>query len=163
MTRAPETTENTETPETLEGAASPETEARIRASFARQSMMRTLGAELDHVGDGVVRVVSPILEGVRQQQGTAHAGLAFSIADTAAGYAALTRIEAGMEVVTAEMKINLIAPIVGTRLIAIGRVVKAGRRLAVVTAQVWAEDDAGGRRLVALMQGTMVPVPGETG
>jgi acyl-coenzyme A thioesterase PaaI-like protein len=58
---------------------------------------------------------------------------------------------------TVEMKINLIAPTVGQRLIATGTVEKAGRRLTVVTARVEVEAD-GLRRVVALMQGTMIPV-----
>jgi uncharacterized protein (TIGR00369 family) len=61
------------------------------------------------------------------------------------------------EVLTVEMKINLVAPAAGDRLIATGRVVKAGRRLTVVTAEVEVETD-GTRRTVALLQGTMLPV-----
>ena len=63
----------------------------------------------------------------------------------------------GAEVVTVEMKINLLAPGVGARLVAEGRVVKAGRRIVVVAADVWAEGPAG-RKQVATMLGTMVPV-----
>ena len=55
------------------------------------------------------------------------------------------------------MKINLLAPAVGARLVAEGRVVKAGRRIVVVAADVWAEGPAG-RKQVATMLGTMVPV-----
>jgi acyl-coenzyme A thioesterase PaaI-like protein len=59
------------------------------------------------------------------------------------------------------MKINLLAPAVGVRLIARGRVVKPGRRLVVVIAEVEAEAADGTRRLIAVLQGTMVPVDPE--
>lgn len=131
---------------------------RIYQSFAAQSMMQTLGAELITVEDGLVRIAAPILPGSRQQQGFGHAGLTFSIGDSAAGYAALTVFPQDQEVVTAEIKINLLAPARGDRLIATGRVVKPGKRLCVVTSEVHAETD-GELTLIAILQGTMVPVP----
>jgi uncharacterized protein (TIGR00369 family) len=132
--------------------------ARIYKSFATQSMMQTLGAELIEVDDGLIRIASPILRGSLQQQGFGHAGLTFSIGDSAAGYAALTLLPLDREVVTAEIKINLLAPARGDRLIATGRVVKSGKRICVVTSEVHAETD-GVLTLIAILQGTMVPVP----
>lgn len=131
---------------------------RIYASFAAQSMMATLGAEIVELSAGFVKIAAPILPGARQQQGFGHAGLTFSIGDSAAGYAALSMMALDREVVTAEIKINLLAPARGDRLVATGRVVKPGKRLSVVTAEVHAED-AGGTTLIAVLQGTMVPVP----
>ena len=52
-------------------------------------------------------------------------------ADSACGYAALTMMDAGAEVLTVEFKINLLAPAAGERLLARGRVVRAGRTLVV--------------------------------
>lgn len=136
----------------------PEDIARIRSSFAAQSMMNTLGATLAEVEHGCVTIHAPILAGSRQQQGFGHAGLTFSIGDSAAGYAALSTLPLDMEVVTAEIKINLLAPARGDLLIAVGKVVKPGRRLCVVTSEVFAR--AGGTdTLIAVLQGTMVPVP----
>jgi uncharacterized protein (TIGR00369 family) len=136
----------------------PEALARVTDSFAAQTMMQTLGAELTEITPGLVRITAPILPGTRQQQGFGHAGLTFSIGDSAAGYAALTMLPLDMEVVTAEIKINLLAPARGDRLIATGRVIKPGKRLSVVTAEVHAEHD-GQQTLIAILQGTMVPVP----
>ncbi|WP_239520560.1 PaaI family thioesterase [Pseudooceanicola aestuarii] len=131
---------------------------RIENSFARQTMMQTFGARLREIAQGRVVITAPILPIATQQQGHGHAALSFAIGDTAAGYAALTALEPGMEVVTAEIKINLLAPARGDLLIATGRLEKAGRRLCVVTARVQARDGAG-LRDVALLQGTMAPVP----
>ena len=131
---------------------------RIYDSFAAQSMMATLGAKLCDVSDGNVRIEAPILPGALQQQGFGHAGLTFSIGDSAAGYAALTCLSLDMEVVTAEIKINLMAPARGEKLIAVGKLVKPGKRLCVVTSEVFAVEN-GEEKLIAILQGTMVPVP----
>lgn len=143
-------------------ALTPATAARIRASFARQSLMTSFGATITSLAPGRCEISAPILAHARQQHDVGHAGLTFALGDTAAGYAALSLMPEGTEVMTAEMKINLLAPAAGNRLVAIGRVVKAGRRLSVVTAEVMAETDAGpgstSRRLIAILQGTMVPV-----
>lgn len=146
----------------------PELERRIRDSFGRQSMMATFGAEIVALATGECRIAAPILPGALQQHGFGHAALTFALGDTAAGYAALGLMAAGAEVLTAEMKVNLLAPARGDRLEAHGRVVRSGRRLVVVTAEVWAVGPAiarenpaarGGRRhtIIAIFQGTMIP------
>ena len=134
-------------------------ERRVRESFAKQTMMQTLGAEIIDVQPGLVRVTAPVLPGAMQQQGFGHAGLTFSLGDTAAGYAALSLMPPDRDVLTAEIKINLLAPAVGDLLIATGRVIKPGRRLMVVSAEVHARQ-ADKLTLIAILQGTMVPVDG---
>ncbi|WP_297767726.1 PaaI family thioesterase [uncultured Roseovarius sp.] len=136
---------------------SPDIERSIRDSFAAQSMMATLGATLATVSEGLVSIEAPILPGSRQQHGFAHAGLTFALGDSAAGYAALSVMPHGVEVLTTEMKINLLAPARGPRLIARGRVIKPGRRLVIVQADVYAQDDSVETH-VALLTGTMIPV-----
>jgi uncharacterized protein (TIGR00369 family) len=130
---------------------------RIRDSFNRQSMMTTIGAQLLGVSPGHCLLRAPIGPHVLQQHGAAHAALAFALGDSAAGYAALTTMPQGAEVLTVEMKINLLAPAVGEALEAEGRVIRAGRRLTIVTAEVFALTGSH-RKPVALLQGTMIPV-----
>ena len=137
----------------------PDFEADVRASFARQGMMRTLGAALVAVAPGRVAIAAPIRPETSQQHGYAHAGLGWALGDTAAGYSALSLLPRRFDVLTVEMKANLLAPAAGLRLLAEGRVVRAGRRLIVVAAEVHAEAEGGARRHVATMLGTMIPVP----
>ncbi|WP_339987992.1 PaaI family thioesterase [Gymnodinialimonas ulvae] len=131
---------------------------RINQSFARQDMMNTLGARIDKIDTGKVVLTMQIAPFMSQQHGAVHAGATFALGDSASGYAALTVMEPTVEVMTAEMKINLLAPAVGARLIASGRVVKAGKRLIVTQCDIEAEDENGARKVVAILQGTMVPV-----
>lgn len=139
---------------------------RIADSFAAQSLMATLGARLQSVREGEVRIVLPWADHLSQQQGFVHAGAISSVLDSACGYAALTRAPAGCEVVTAEFKINLVRPAVGAHFVAIGRVQHAGQRLTVCSGEVLAcavpLDEATAQspmKVVALMQATVVNVP----
>lgn len=134
---------------------------RIQRSFDAQGLMATLGARLQHVQAGEVHIALPFSTHLSQQMGFLHAGAVTSIVDSACGYAALTQARAGMEVVTAEFKINLMRPGIGERFLAIGKVQNAGRLLTVCTGEVRAY--AGGAdeafKVIALMQATIVNVP----
>lgn len=134
-----------------------DTEARVRASFARQGLMRTLGATLESVAPGAVEISIRPIDAISQQHGFVHAGAVTSIADSAAGYASLTRMPPGTGVLSVELKINLLAPARGDRIIARGRVVKAGRTLTVAQSEVFAEAD-GEETMVALLTATMMAV-----
>ena len=86
---------------------------RVTRSFESQSMMKTLGARIHKVEKGKVTIEAPLFPSTLQQQGYVHAGLTFSIGDTAAGYSALTLLPDDQEVMTAEIKINLLTPAEG--------------------------------------------------
>jgi uncharacterized protein (TIGR00369 family) len=130
---------------------------RIAESFARQSMMTSLQAKLIEADAGRCVIHAPVLAGFQQQHGAAHAAVAFALGDSAAGYAALTLLPEGQEVMTVEMKINLLSPAIGQRLEAAGEVVRNGRRLSVVRAEVVAVADEK-RKTIAVLQGTMIGV-----
>jgi uncharacterized protein (TIGR00369 family) len=135
---------------------------RIRSSFAQQGLMSTLGATLGTVSQGVVEIAIRPHAGISQQHGFVHAGALSAIADSAAGYAALTLMPAGTGVLSAEFKINLLAPAVGERIVARGRVVKAGRTLTVAQSEVFAES-RGQEKLVAVLTATLMTVEGHEG
>lgn len=120
---------------------------RVAGEFARQGFMALLGAELLSVAPGAVSIRLPLRPELSQQHGHAHAGAAWAIADSAAGFAAQSLMAPGDGVVTVELKINLLAPARGKALIARGRVLRAGRTLTVGQAEV-----------VALADGTETPV-----
>ena len=137
-------------------------EERIRTSFAKQGLMRTLGATLGNISPGVVEIALRPAPAISQQHGFIHAGAISAIADTAAGYAALSLMPRGRGVLTTEFKINLVAPAVGDRILARGRVVKAGRTLTLAQTEVFAES-GGQQKLVALLTATMMSVDGRDG
>jgi uncharacterized protein (TIGR00369 family) len=77
-----------------------------------------------------------------------------AIADVTCGYTALTVVPEGQEVLTAEVKINLLRPVLSQKIITVGSIVKAGRTLVITEAKV---RDAESGKLLAKMLGTMVP------
>lgn len=131
--------------------------SKIRTSFAKQSMMTTMGAEIADISEGRVTLHAPVLAQCQQQHGFGHAALTFGLGDSAAGYSALSVMPLEAEVLTSEMKIHLLASAQGDRLEAVGLVVKPGKRLVIVQAEVYAIQGPI-RTQIALMTGTMVPV-----
>ena len=137
----------------------PELHQRIHDSFMRQGMMQHLGARLVSVKLGMVELSLPFSERVTQQQGGYHGGAMGALADVAAGYAGLTVAPPDSEVTTVEYKINFLAAFQGGHLHAIGKVVRAGKRIIVTTAEVSHHAPDGQVRDCALMQQTLAPVP----
>jgi len=137
-------------------------EERIRSSFAKQGLMTTLGAVLEHIAPGQVEIAIRPTAALSQQHGFTHAGAVSAIADSAAGYAALTVMPRGTGVLTTEFKINFLAPAAGDRIVARGRVVKAGRTLTVAQSEVFAER-AGQEKLIALLTATIMTVTDREG
>ncbi len=133
-------------------------ESRIRASFGRQRVMQTIGARIERISTGEVRIELPFSPSLTQQHGYLHAGIVGIIADSACGYAAYTLMPADSEVLSVEYKINFLSPARGQTFVATGRVVKPGRTLTVCAGDVWAHND-GEPKLVATMQATMIRVP----
>lgn len=124
--------------------------------------MRTIGATLGAISPGSVEIVLVPVPAISQQHGFVHAGAVTAIADSAAGYAALSLMPEGRGVLSVEYKINLLAPAVGDRIVARGSVVRAGRTLTVAQAEVFAVT-GGEERLIALLTATMTTVEGRDG
>ena len=129
---------------------------KVAKSFESQAFMRTIGAKLESVDEGRVVISVELKPSMMQQHGFGHAGVTFSIGDSAAGYAALTKMGLRQEVLTSEMKIHLLSPADDKILKAVGSVLKLGKRLLVVQSNIYSVGDKN-EKLVATMLGTMVP------
>lgn len=140
-----------------------EIEARVRASFERQKMMRTIGAELTLVTPGMVEIEMAYAEALTQQHGFLHAGVISAALDSACGYAAFSLMPADAAVLTIEFKINLLAPGKGERFLFRGSVTKPGRTILVADGQAYAYTEEGEAKLIATMTGTMMAVVGRQG
>jgi uncharacterized protein (TIGR00369 family) len=135
--------------------SNPDFAARVHESFAEQEFMNTLDAELAVVLPGEVAIHMPYSYTLTQQDGFLHAGVVTAIADSACGYAAMTLMPEGAEVLSVEFKVNLLSPAVGEGFIAHGEVIKPGRTLTVCRGEVVAIKD-GEEKLVMTMQATMI-------
>ena len=135
----------------------PAFEKRVRASFARQRVMQTIGARLVRVSPGEVEIALPFREDLTQQHGFLHAGVVSTIADSACGYAAYSLMPSDAAVLTIEYKVNFLSPAQGDRMIARARVTKAGRTVTVCTCDVMIVKD-GREQIVATMLNTLMTV-----
>jgi len=136
---------------------------RVQASFTRQGMMATLGAELVSVEPGRVEMLIRHDERLTQQHGFMHAGVVTSVLDTACGYAAYSVMQPDAAVLTASFTVNLLAPAAGERFAIVGEVVRAGRTLIVCRGDAFVDGD---KRPFAIMQATMTALynrPGMSG
>lgn len=128
---------------------------RIQSSFDQQDFMQTLGAKIEKIEEGKVIISCNFQESLTQQNGFFHAGVMTSIVDSACGYAALTQMPEGKDVLSVEFKMNLLRPAKTPKLMAIGQVIKSGRTLTVCEGWVYNEDQS---KLLCKMTATMIAV-----
>lgn len=135
-------------------ARNPSFVEEVKNSFAEQSIMKLIGAELARVEPGVVEISLPYRRDLTQQDGYLHAGIITTIADSAAGYAAYSLMPEGSGVLSVEFKVNLLRPAQGEKFLARAEVIKPGKKLTVVRADVFGIQGME-RTLVATLLGTM--------
>ena len=135
---------------------------RVRASFARQGAMATIGATLAEVVPGRAVIELPWAASLTQQHGFLHAGMVATALDSACGYAGFSLMPPEAAVLTIEFKINLLAPAKGQRFRMEGQVIKPGRTITVVEGRAYAVDD-GREKLIATMHATLMAIFGRDG
>ena len=138
------------------------TRSRILDSFSRQSFMAHLGATLSRVEPGLVELRVSRRDDLLQQHGFLHAGVVSALLDSSCGYAALTRMEPGVGVMSVEFKVNLLVPAAGEHFLVRGSVLKAGRTIVVCRGEAFSTDGSE-PRLIAAMQASMMAVRGREG
>jgi uncharacterized protein (TIGR00369 family) len=138
--------------------APPGFEARIAAAFARQGFMGLLGAHLVSVEPGRCAIELPFRPDLTQHHGFLHAGVMTTLADNACGFAAMTLVPPGAEILSVEFKINFLRPGAGVAALARGEVIRPGRSLTTCRADVWARREDGEEVLAATMLATMMVV-----
>ena len=135
----------------------PNYEARVRSSFEKQNVMKTIGAVLTKVAPGEVVIELSYDASLTQQHGYLHAGIVTTVVDSACGYAAYTLMTPASEVLTIEYKVNFMAPARGERFKGIGKVLRSGRTITVCSGDVVAIENGKGK-VVATMLATMISV-----
>lgn len=137
-------------------------ESKVRSSFDRQKVMRTLGIKISNLRPGLVELEMPFSEAYTQQHGFLHAGIVTTAMDSACGYAAFSLMKAGAAVLTVEFKTNFIAPAKGKRFLFRGEVLKPGKTLTVCEARAYGIAGES-EKLIASMSGTLMSIYGREG
>jgi uncharacterized protein (TIGR00369 family) len=128
----------------------------VRTHFAQQGLMTLYGASLTEITPGRVVIDLPTNPALIQHQGRIHGGVIGAIADSAGGFAALTLMPAGSDVVTVEYKINFMRAATG-HLRAIGEVIRPGKTITVAR-MICESGTPGALETCAVVQATFMRV-----
>ena len=145
---------------TVFNSPDPDFQQRMHSSFGRQGFLHHLGVKMIDLQPGYCEMEVAFGDQLSQQHGYFHGGLVATVADVAGGYAAFSLTESHASMVTAEFKINYLAPARGERLIARGTVIKPGKTLTVAQSEVVCIRD-GAETVCAIALATYMALPGK--
>jgi uncharacterized protein (TIGR00369 family) len=111
--------------------------ARVQELFGQVRYATFLGIELSEVSRGLVTMHLDAREELRQVNDVLHGGSIASLIDTAAAFAVITVLDAGQSATTSDLTIHFLRPVDSGRVAATAKVLRSGRRLVVVTVDVF--------------------------
>lgn len=118
--------------------------------MASCNFLNHLEIKTTSIDKGIVKATMLLKDEYKQHLGIAHGGLICTLADSVAGFAAISVTPPQYEVATVELKISFLKPAKGLELYAKGWVIKQGRTFHFCEAEVW-----DGKLLVAKVSATM--------
>jgi len=133
----------------------------VQRIFQNAEFVRSQGIELISCGKGWCETQvsgSPLL---RQQHGFLHAGVLMTLADHTCGGAAASIIGDQRDVITVENKISFLRPASGPSLFCRAEVLRAGRNIIFVEAEIM-DERSEGRVMVAKASSTLAVIPLDT-
>jgi uncharacterized protein (TIGR00369 family) len=133
----------------------------VERIFQDAPFIRSLGMELTSCGNGWCQTRLNVSPSVRQQHGFVHAGVLMTLADHTCGGAAASTVPEDRDVITVENKVSFLRPASGPDLICRAEVLRAGRNLIFVEAEVMGETEQG-RVMVAKASSTLAVIPLDT-
>src|ERR1700739_2017062 len=111
----------------------------VRRRIKKSDSTELLGFDVESVHDGRAIFRLDVRPRHKQIHGVVHGGILAALADTAAAIAAYTAVPKGVELVTLELKINYLEPVLGGRVKADARVLRAGRNFIVTECEIFNE------------------------
>jgi uncharacterized protein (TIGR00369 family) len=113
---------------------------RLQKAIASVPYAHLLGIELGDVSQGVATLGLDVRKELTQNHGVVHGGAIASLIDTAMAFAIISLLAPRERVTTVDLTISYLRPLTVGRITAVAKVVRAGRRLFVVSADVFSED-----------------------
>ena len=105
------------------------------------SFNQLVGLRAEAVGQGWCRVVCQIREELCNPRGAVHGGMSATLADVAGGIAAIYASGEKRPMVTQSMSLHYLRPLTGTKMIAEGRALKAGRKTCLARVDIRDEEE----------------------
>lgn len=113
---------------------------RIQKALGTVPFARLLGIELDDLGSGTATLGLDIRKELTQNHGVVHGGAIASLIDTATAFAIISLLTPEEKVTTVDLTISYLRPLTSGRITAVARILRSGRRLFVVSADVFGKD-----------------------
>lgn len=121
---------------------------RVRKALETVPFAKLLGIELEEVSSGTATLGFDIRDDLKQNNGVVHGGAIASLIDSATAFAIISLLPSGEKATTADLTISYLRPLKKGRAHSTARVIRAGRRLIVVSAEL--VDDQGNLVATAL-------------
>ena len=134
----------------------PDFKNTILEKMESPSFLNYIGFTLTNIAEGKIEGELFLKDHHKQSQGIMHGGLTATLADTVAGFAAITLIPKNYEVVTAELKVSYFRPGLGPKILARGWVLKQGKKMNFCEAEVFSKIGEEEPILIAKASVTMV-------
>lgn len=124
----------------IEGKITDAQRRRIQKALVTVPFAQLLGIELEDIGSGTATLGFDVRKELTQNHGVVHGGAIASLIDTATAFAIIPMLAPKERVTTVDLTISYLRPLTGGRVRAVAKVVRAGRRLFVVSAEVFDKD-----------------------
>ena len=108
--------------------------------FENAPFVSLVGLEFGGVKDGEATVHLTMRDDLRQPHGLLHGGATATLIDTATAFAVVTKLAEGEKASTVDLNIHYLRPVVQGKTSCLAKVVKAGKRLFTVSAEVFNEE-----------------------
>ena len=113
----------------------------IKNVFSNVPFIKLIGMRLIDIGDGEATISLDIRDELRQPHGLLHGGVTASLIDTAMAFAVVSKLARDEKASTVDLNIHYLRPVIDGEISCTAKIVKAGRRLLTVSAEVF--DDKG--------------------
>lgn len=110
---------------------------RIYKALSLVPYAKLLGIEVENVGMGTAALTLPVREELTQNHGVVHGGAVASLIDTAMAFAIIPLLSDKEKVTTVDLTISYLRPVTEGEMRASAKVIRAGRRLISVSADVF--------------------------
>lgn len=119
-----------------------EEKRRIRSTLEEVPFAQLVGLEIVDIERGTATFCFTVRDQLKQNKGLVHGGVIASLIDTAAAFAAVTLLETDQSTTTIDLTIQYLRPLTEGSAIARARVLRAGRRVLVISVDVMNQSEA---------------------
>ncbi len=114
---------------------------RVHKALASVPYAKLLGLEVEKVAMGTATLVLPVRKELTQNHGVVHGGAVASLIDSATAFAIIPLLSPKEKVTTVDLTISYLRPVTSGQMKAVAKVIRAGRRLIAVSAEVFNSDE----------------------